>query len=278
MARLSITTAWNESATFLKLHFGALFTIALAFVALPNVAMQALGPAAATPGETPEPGLWLLLIPLVLVLNVAASLAMSSLALGRMNVVGEAIAHGFRRFLPMLGAIAILIVAMCVVFVPLVMLSGLTPDDFTRPTPANSGRLLLVMLLVMGVGLFFAVRLLLMTPVAAAERAGSIAIIRRSWNLTAGHFWKLLGFLLLMLIVLLVVTMVATMILGLLIAAVAGPPLPGTTGGFVLALVSSLVNAAFVVVTTTLIARIYVQLSGAGPAGSAAAGGATSGS
>ncbi len=275
MARLSITTAWNESATFLKLHFGALFTIALAFVAIPNVALQALGPAAAAPGETPEPGLWLLLMPIVLVLNVAASLAMSSLALGRMNVVGEAIAHGFRRCLPMLGAIAILMIAMLVVFVPLLMLSGLTPDDFARPTPAKAGRLLLVMLVIAGIGLFFAARLLLMTPVAAAEAAGPLAIIRRSWTLTAGHFWKLLGFLLLMLVVLLVVTTVATILLGLIIGAIAGPPQPGTTGGFVLALVGALINAAFVVVTTTLIARIYVQLSGAGPA---AAGGATTGS
>jgi hypothetical protein len=278
MAGLSITKAWNESATFLKLHFGALFTIALAFVALPNIAMQALGPTPGTPGQPPEPGLWLLLVPLVLVLNVAASLAMSSLALGRMNVVGEAIGHGFRRCLPMLGAIAILMVALLVVLLPLMKLSGLTPDDFARPAPAKAGRLLLVMLLILAVGLFVAVRLLLMTPVAASERAGPLAIIRRSWALTAGHFWKLLGFLGLMIIVLVVVTMVITLILGLLIAAVAGPPQPGTTGGFVLALVGSLVNAAFVVVTTTLIARIYVQLSGGAAGGSgAAAAGPTSG-
>lgn len=278
MAGLSITTAWNESSQFLKLHFGALFTIALAFVALPNVALQALGPTAVAPGRAPEAGLWLLLIPAVLVLNVAASLAMSSLALGRMNVVGEAIAHGFRRVLPMLGAAAILVVAMLVVFVPLAMLSGITPENLTRPAPAGAGRLLLFMLAFAAIALFFAVRLLLMTPVAAAERAGPIAIIRRSWSLTGGHFWKLLGFVGLMLIVLLVVMMVATLILGLIIGAVAGPPLPGTTGGFVLALVSALINAAFVVVTTTLIARIYVQLSGPGAAGGAAAGGATTGS
>lgn len=273
MARLSITTAWNETTEFLKRHSGALFTIAIAFIALPNVALQAFGPTEAAPGQAPEPGLWLLLVPAVLVLNIAASLAMSSLALGHKNVVGEAIAHGFRRFLPMLGAVALLVLAMCVVFIPIAMLSGITPEDLARPTPAKAGRILLVMLLFLAVGLFFAVRLLLMTPVAAAEQAGPLGIIRRSWNLTGRPFWKLLGFVLLMLVVLVVVTMVVTMILGLLIAAIAGPPAPGTTGGFVLALVSSLINAGFVVVTTTLIARIYIQLSG----GPAAAGGATKG-
>lgn len=272
MAGLSITTAWNETVQYLKLHFGALFTIALAFIALPSVAMQAFGPAAAaTPGAAPEPGLWLLLVPIVLILNIVASLAMASLALGRQKTVGEAIAHGFRRFLPMLGAVILLVAAMILVFLPLVALSGLSPEDFTAPTPAMRGRVALVTLLFAMVGLFFAVRLLVMTPVAAAEPAGPVAIIRRSWSLTGGHFWKLLGFVVLMLIVLIVVTMVITMILGLLIAAIAGPPQPGTTGGFVLALVSALVNAAFVVVTTTIIARIYIQLSG-GASGASAAG------
>lgn len=268
MARLSITNAWNETADFLKLHFGALFTIALAFVALPSVALQALGPVASAPDEVPEPGFWLLLIPAVLVLNVTASLAMSSLALGRQNVVGEAIAHGFRRVLPMLGAIAILIVGLSAVFIPLVALTGITPADLARPNPATAGKLALVMLLFVALGLFLAVRLLLMTPVAASERAGPLAIIRRSWDLTAGHFWKLLGFVVLMLIVLVVVMMVVTLIFGLIIGALMGAPLPGTTGGFVLGLVNSLVNAAIVVVSTTFIARIYVQLSG-GSAGAA---------
>lgn len=275
MARLSITTAWNETAEFLKLHFGALFTIALAFVAVPGIALEAFGPAAAAPGQAPQPGLWMLLIPALLILNTTASLAMSSLALGRRNVVGEAIAHGFRRVLPMLGAILILVAGLCVVFIPLVALTGITPADLTRPTPAVAGKLLLVLLLFAAFGLFFAARLLLMTPVAASEPVGPLGIIRRSWDLTAGHFWKLLGFVVLMLIVLIVVMTVVTLIFGLLIGAFAGPPLPGTTGGFVLALVNALVNAAVVVVTTTFIARIYVQLSG-GSAG-AANGGATTG-
>jgi hypothetical protein len=275
MARLSITTAWNETSEFLKRHFGALFTIALAFVAVPNVALEALAPSASTAGQAPEPGLWMVLIPVLIVLNVTASLAMSSLALGRQNVVGEAIAHGFRRVLPMLGAIAILIVGLCLVFIPLVAATGITPTDLNRPDPAVAGKLLLVMMLFVALGLFFAVRLLLMTPVGASEPLGPVAIIRRSWNLTAGYFWKLLGFVVLMLILFLVLLLAVTSIFGLLIGALAGPPLPGTTGGFILALVSSLVNAAIVVVTTTFIARIYVQLSGGSAA--TAGGGAITG-
>lgn len=264
MRRLSITTAWNESAEFLKNHFGSLFTIAVAFITLPQVALQALGPTAATvPGETPQPGLWMILLPIVLVLGIAGSLAISTLALGREKVVGDAIRHGFRRFLPMLGTVLLLVAAASLVLVPVAMLTGIQPNDLTAPTPAKAGRIALVLLLVLAVGLFFAVRLLLLTPVAAAEPVGPVAIITRSWNLTGGHFWKLLGFVALVTVAASVVTMVATLITGLIVALIAGPPDPGSVSSLVVLLVTGLVNAAFVVLMTTIVARIYIQLAAA---------------
>lgn len=262
MSKLSITTAWNESADYLKNHFGTLFTIAVALITVPNVALQALGPGAAAPGETPEPGLWMLLLPLVLILGITGSLAISTLALGRASTVGEAIGHGFRRFLPMLGASLILILAFCLILLPLVVATGLQPGDFTAPTPATAGKILLVMLLFLAVILFFGVRLLVTTPVAAAETAGPVAIIARSWALTRGHFWRLLGFLLLLGIAAVVVIMVATMVIGLIVTALAGPPVPGTVAGLLMLLVAGLLNAIFLVVMTTMIARIYLQLAG----------------
>lgn len=263
MGRLSITTAWNESADFLKNHFGSLFTVAVALMTIPQVALQALGPGAVPPGEMPQPGLWMLLIPIVLVLAVVGSIAISALALGREAVIGDSIRHGFRRLLPMLGASLLLIVAACLVAVPLALLSGIELTDLTAPTPAKAGKILLLMLLVLIVALFFAVRLLLLTPVAAAEPVGPVAIIVRSWNLTKGHFWKLLGFVLLVSIAGGVVLMVVAMIIGLIVTLAAGPPQPGNLSGLLMLLVTGLLNAAFIVVMTTLVARIYVQLAGA---------------
>lgn len=266
MGRLSITTAWNESADFLKRHFGSLFTVAVALITLPQVALQALGPGATAQGEAPEPGLWLLLLPISLVLAVVGSLAISTLALGREAVIGDAIRHGFRRLLPMLGASLLLILAACLFIVPLGLATGIEANDLIAPTPAKAGKIALVMLLVLLVGLFFAVRLLLLTPVAAAEPAGPVSIITRSWNLTKGHFWKLLGFVLLVSVAAGVVMAVATMILGLLIALIAGTPEPGNVSSLLLLLITGLLNAAFIVLMTTIVARIYVQLAGPLPA------------
>ena len=56
-------------------------------------------------------------------------------------------------------------------------------------------------------------------PVASAEAAGPIAIIRRSWTLTSGHWWHLFGFLLLFfigaIVLLLAVSAAAGVVAGL---------------------------------------------------------------
>lgn len=266
MPKLSITAAWNESADYLRDHFGALFTLAVALITLPNVALQAFGPAAVrTPGAAAEPGLWMLLLPVVLVLGITGSLAVSTLALGRAATIGEAIGHGFRRVLPMIVVVLIFLVALCAVLILLVLATGLKPADLLAPTPATAGKVALAMLVFLALVLFFGVRLLLLTPVAAAESAGPAAIIARSWALTRGHYWRLLGFFLLVAIAASVVALVAKLAVGFVVALVAGPPAPGSAGGLVMLLVAGLINAVFLVVMTTMVARIYLQLAG-GPA------------
>jgi hypothetical protein len=262
MAKLSITTAWNEASEILKRDFGALFTVALALIALPNVLVQAFGPARAAPGAVPGPGWWMLLVPVVVLLSIAGSIAISALALGRERVVGSAIVHGFRRFLPMFGASLILAVPIVLLLVVLILLVGLDPEALLRPTQATVGKLILVAVLFLLVGLYFGIRLMLMTPVAAAETAGPIAIIRRSWELTRGHFWKLLGFVLLLGAAAVVIVMVVSMIFGLLVAVIAGAPEPGSVAALLMLLLGGLVNAAVSAVFGTAIARIYVQLAG----------------
>jgi membrane-anchored glycerophosphoryl diester phosphodiesterase (GDPDase) len=138
------------------------------------------------------------------------------------------------------------------------MLGGARPEVLVGPI------LLLTLILVVGsVALW--VRLMLMTPVTAAENEGPIGIIRRSWDLTRGHFWKLLGFVLLVILLFLVISMVEIAIGGLLVVLVAGPPDPGSAAAFILALIDAAVNMVITVYFTALIARIYLQLSDRGP-------------
>jgi energy-coupling factor transporter transmembrane protein EcfT len=103
---------------------------------------------------------------------------------------------------------------------------------------------------------------MLMTAVTAAENVGPIGIISRSWELTRGHFWKLLGFALLVFVVFMVVSLVVGAIGGIVIVLLAGVPAPGSFAAFLIMLVGALVNMVMTVYFTTLLVRIYVQLTG----------------
>ncbi|MEA3032640.1 MAG: hypothetical protein QOH86_656 [Sphingomonadales bacterium] len=262
MSKLSITQAWNESAEFIRRHGGPLFTIALAFLMVPGVVLQLAGPAE---GQPPRLGLWLLVFPVALVLAIAGNLAMASLALGREIVVGKAIAHGFRRTLPMLGAALLFGLGLGILLCALILMSGIDPQHVDAVSLAHNGRFKALMLVFFVVLLFFAVRLLLMYAAAAAEPLGPIGIIRRSWTLTGRPFWKLLGLVLLLVILFLVIAIVVRVALGSLVFLTLGAPQAGNLSTLVLLLLTGIVNAAIAVAVVTLVARIYVQLAGEPP-------------
>jgi hypothetical protein len=281
MARLSINQAWNETAEFVKRDFGPLFAIALALIALPNFALQALAPVDPGAADGAGMGLWLLLLVVALLSSLVGTLAITTLALGRENVVGSAIGHSFRRLPPVLAAVLLVGVAAIAAIVILSLLLHITPEALAAPNRETLGRVTLLLLLVTIVMLPFWVKLMLMTPVASAEPAGALAIIKRSWVLTRGHFWKLLGFTLLLVLVLLVVLVVVGALAGILLTLLLGPPEAGNLSELLLLLVRGAINAAFSVVFTTMVARVYAQLAGPAPAGSASGGiasGGTSGS
>src|SRR6185437_16098378 len=100
---LSIATAWDETAALVKRAAGRLFAIAFLTISLPAAILQALAPVTA-PGRMPEPGLWLLLVPLVLAASLIGALAICRLALDEGEGAGAALSAGLRRLLPLLGA------------------------------------------------------------------------------------------------------------------------------------------------------------------------------
>jgi hypothetical protein len=262
MAKLSITTAWNETADILRRDFGALFTIALALNALPQILMQALIPTQTPPGAMPALGLWALLFPIMIILAMVGTIAITSLALGRERVVGAAIGHGFRRFLPLFGASFLIGIGFSILFIALALAFGINVERFVADPAGVGGRLALLVLICLPIALFVGVRMMMTTPVAAAESGGPIAILSRSWALTRGHFWKLLGFLLLVGIVFVIIMIVVGMVFGVLIALVAGRPEPGNFASVLLLILTGVVNAGVIAVLTSLIARVYVQLAG----------------
>ena len=269
MANLSITQAWNEAAEFVRREAGLLFPVAFMLMSLPGSLMQALTPPPPAPGMAPEAGLWLLLIPIALVAGLIGNIAISYLALRPGTSVGEALSRGARRMLPLLAAAIVLAIAFGILFFVLAIIVVLAVPGARpavpggAPTQAMVTAVLLAFLLILPIVFYFWSRLLFVTPAAAAGDGGPFKLIARSWQLSAGNVWKLIGFLVLLVILLIVVTGAIQSVAGILFTLVTGPIEHGSTSAWLVIVVMSLVNMVLTTYLTSLIARIYAQLSGA---------------
>lgn len=266
MTELSITRAWNEAMAFLRREFGLVFLIAFLLICLPGAALQYAMPMA----DAPDPAnvdeafaqirTMLMFFPLVLVLALIGTIAINHLAIVPRASVGEALAVGARRFFILLLATILIGLVGGIVVLPVMVLVGLGSGGATLAP----GPLLLILLVFLILALALSVKLLLLTPVAAAERGGPVALIARSWALTRGHFWKLLGFQILFWLVASVLIMVTSLVAALVLTVTLGSPLEPGAAFFALNLISAGLQALVSLAFATTVARIYAQLTGAG--------------
>lgn len=272
MAKLSVSAAWDEGARFAGREFRLLYPVALLLLELPVLLFALIAPAqpeaasmldleyfvnrfGAGPMVFAIAGLTLA----VFAIQTFGGLAITWLALRPGTSVGESFAVAARRLPSVLGAILLIGIGLAIAMVPLwLLLIGASP----RPSPSTGMGIFLIGILFILLFIAVCTRLALVSPVGVAERLGPVGILARSWNLTAGHFWRLFGALLLIGIVFLIVAILVGLVFGLLVLALVGSPITDPTAAFVLELLTSLFNAAVAVLMISFIARIYAQLSG----------------
>jgi uncharacterized membrane protein len=144
-----------------------------------------------------------------------------------------------------------------------VVLAALGVPMDMSPVPRSPALLLVVFLYVL-VAFFAGVKMIMSAPAASAEPIGAIAIIKRSWELTSGHWWKLFAFVLLFFIGAVIALIAAGTAVGLVVTILFGPAEPLSAAALVEALVQALINAVVTTLFAVMLARIYVQLSGRG--------------
>jgi hypothetical protein len=254
--KLSISRAWDESKAIVARNGGLLVTIALALFVLPGVISDMVSPPT-KPGELPPIGYWSVIAALAVMVSLIGQLAVVRLATAPGVAVGEAIAHGARR-VPAYVAATLLWIA------PFAILLALLAPRLVSPNadPVSA----LAVLLAAIAGIYVAIRLLLTSAVASEENANPIRIIKRSWTLTGGNFWRLFAFFMMFLIAAGVTLMAVGAIAGVISAAVFGDSGPMTVGGLLISMLSQLFGAAVTILLMLMIARIYLQAAGAGAA------------
>lgn len=267
MAKLSISKAWDDSRPIIAQDGKLMFAIALATVVLPGTLMYLVDPSQnvmSSDVAAAEPTFTTFLISFFGgLIGIIGSIAISYLALTRGASVGDALQRGLNRLLPTIGAVLLLIIPIvlfAVLFAIAVVGATSITAATTSPASLSPGALLLFLgLFVLAV--YFAVRFMLMTPVIAAEDVGPLGILKRSWSITRGSVLRLLGFLILFVIAALIVLIAVGIVAGLAIALVFGAPEPMSLAALFTGLFATVVQAAFTIVYSTMVAQIYLQLT-----------------
>lgn len=258
MAKLSISKAWDETRAVIARDGSLLTTLALALFVLPGVVSDVASPA--TPkGQLPSLGYWTVLTGIALLVSLAGQLAVVRLAIGSRLTVGEAIGHGARRAPAYLAATLMWVLPFGIVAV---LLAGKVVGPVQNASPAAALGLILLSCIL----LFFAIRMMMTSPVASAEAVGPVAILQRSWQLTRGHWLRLFGFFLLFAVGAVVAIIAVSAVCGILAQLIFGGAQPLTVGALFVALIIQIVSAAVSVLLMVMLARIYVQLTGEGAA------------
>lgn len=259
--RFSISRAWESSRERLASDSRLLVAVALALVLLPQTLVGTLAPPPQLSGQE-QPG-WAGLLALAAgLLGIVGQIALIRLALDSRMSVRDAILHGVRRMPVLLVSLILIGVALLVLLVPLALVSpGLTnaSADNPRAAMAAAGPILLLIIILM---LALSPKFQLIVPTASAEPVGPIALLKRSWALSGGHYWRLLGFVVLLLVMGLLLIMPAQLLAGVIVKILFASAEPLSMGALVFALIGAAAQTAFILVAALMLAFIYAQLAG----------------
>lgn len=267
---VTMSNVWDRTTEVLRGRGGVLASIAVLALYLPGLVRDAVT-LVATPGSSSFALLTGVLTILVLIVSIWGQLALIAVATDPATTRSNAAAQATAR-LP--SALAVTIVALLVVlalFVPVGAAIGLSGADFSGMTttgafPSVGGGtiafVLLYTLLLAIVGIAVAARLLLVNAVVLNERR-ALGAFRRSWKLTRGLTWRIVGVFLLYIVVVGVAVSAAQFIAG----AVFGLLLDsGPVATFLTAAVAGVVTTIFSVIAAAFAAQLYVAVTRRGVA------------
>lgn len=259
--RFDSNLAWRTAHAAIRANRDVLLAMAGVFFLLPRLAFTLLMPdPPAAQGMSPAQSMQAIeefyskampfMIPM-LVVQAAGILGILTLFTDRTRpTVGQALSLGAKGVFPYIGAQLLLAMAVVVLGGGLVGVLGLA----NQPAVAALG---MVIVGVLALGAY--VRMSLVAPVVAVERVyNPIKALQRSWAITRGNFWRLIGFAVLVGVVVLVISLAAVSIGGSIGALAGGPD----TSRIVSAIVSSLLAAIFTLYIAALMAAIHRQLAG----------------
>lgn len=260
VAKLDTNAAWKEASAIVSANREVLFALAGVFFMLPSLALSVIaGEPEVIPGMKGDQMIaameafyakswWIVLLSATL--QIIGLLAILTLMRDRSRpTVGEAI----RSALP--GALSYLAAQFAVV-IGLSLIGGILIGVAAVISPVLAA---VAALLFMTALIFVVFRLILVGPVIAVEgMRNPLTAMIRSWRLTQGNFWRIVGFMLLIIILFVVIVGIIMMIVGLVLALASS----GEPQRIIAAVFSSALGAVGVVYFAGVLAAIHRQLGG----------------
>ena len=250
--KVSLSKAWDETRARFPRDGKLYVAVALAFLVLPGTVFGTIAPGALM-GQPPEGAVGGLMFA-ILLLGLVGRLAMANLAL-KPTAVGEAIRHALRRTPGVAVAFFLFFLPAALLLSPFLPAILRSPEN-PPPGPLLGATLVVVAAFILGVRL-----LMFVIPAGSAETIGPVALLKRSWTLSSGNWWRLAIFFLIFFVGSTVAARAIGFTLGGALILFVGPLQPMSPSALVLAIVLSLVGAGFTTTFIVMLARIYAQLA-----------------
>lgn len=262
MVRMS--NVWDRTTAFVAAHRGDLTVIALLGIALPSAASAIVDPLSVAPDGTTRMVVSITGI-LALLITIWGQLGITALTLADGGGVGRAMATASSRFLPLLGAVipvALGAVLLALPFILILLASGadlaqMGAPGYKPPVTPGVGLAMFAYLIVwVPLMLFLAARLALIAPIVIAEHL-SFRAIGRSWALTRGLAFKIIGVLLIYAVVVIVAVFATRIVAGTVTRLLLPSEEPVSAALVLTAITVALVTALFSVLSTVFVAQLY---------------------
>lgn len=268
---VTMSSVWEQAVEVLRGRAGILARIAVPTLVVPALIRDGWTALNSAPGTvvTVATGMvGVLLTIAALLATFWGQIAITAVATDPATTAADASAHATRRFGPAVGVYAAALLVAVVLMIPVgvalagapLNLAAISRGVAPNIAPGRASFILVWFLVLLAIAIVATARLFLLTPVITNERQG-LRAFARSWSLTRGMAWRIIGVVLLFALVWLLVQSAAALIVGIVVRLAAGAG-PSVAVALAVAAVNAVVTCTYVVVAAVFATQLYVAVSG----------------
>lgn len=262
---VNMGTVWDRATEFLSDNLSAVVPLALFAIFLPMSIQANLDPLAKAGGPA---AVAIQIISLILsVVSLWGQIAIIALAIDPAAGRAPAILAANKRLLPVIGVALLMLLGALLLAAPIPIAMGMAGFDFQAAMaggqpdmPSGTAGFVAVYGIALVIVLIaLAARLALVNPAIICERRG-VGVIRRSFVLTRGIAWKVVGVIILFAIVAIVAVLAAQTVFGSILQLIAGGEGDVSVATVLTSILVGAVTTGFTVLATAFTAKLYLAV------------------